>query len=138
MIAYFGLEGALPALREVQFQVLPRYAAMAVEARPLPLGQWIAVRSEICLGAATLVATAVALVVARWRRDLARTAPLFTGAAAAYAATAIQMRFQRCFEDSGAHHRYVCRHRTAIGKRASGENFPLHHCAEADTARRWR
>lgn len=93
VIAYFGLEGALPALREVQFQVLPRYAAMAVEARPLPLGQWIAVRSEICLGAATLVATAVALVVARWRRDLARTAPLFTGAAAAYAATAIQMRF---------------------------------------------
>ena len=93
VLGYFTLHGALPAMREIQFQVLPRYAAMAAERRRLPLGQWIAVRSEFFLGAATLAATAVALVVAWARRDLARLGPLAAAAAVAYAATAVQMSF---------------------------------------------
>lgn len=93
VLGYFGLHGALPALRQIQFEVLPRYAAMAAERRRLPLGQWIAVRSEFFLGSLTLAATAVAMVLAWRRRDLARTAPLFAGAALAYAATASQISF---------------------------------------------
>jgi Dolichyl-phosphate-mannose-protein mannosyltransferase len=93
VLCYFGLHGALAAFEQIQFQVLPRYAAMAAERRRLPLGQWIAVRSEFFLGAATLGATLVALLIAWRRRDLARTAPLFAGAALAYAATASQLSF---------------------------------------------
>ncbi|HEY6292209.1 MAG TPA: glycosyltransferase family 39 protein [Terriglobia bacterium] len=93
VLGYFASHGALPAMREIQFQVLPRYAAMAAERRRLPLGQWIAVRSGFFLGAARLAATAVALVVAWARRDLARLGPLAGAAAVAYAATAVQISF---------------------------------------------
>ena len=93
VLGYFGLHGALRAFGEIQFQVLPRYAAMAAVRRRLPLGQWIAVRSEFFLGTVTLFATLVALLIAWWRRDLARTAPLFAGVALAYAATASQLSF---------------------------------------------
>jgi hypothetical protein len=93
VLGYFGMHGAFPALREIQFEVLPRYAAMAAERRRLPLGEWIAVRSEFFLGSLTLAATAVALVVARARRDLARALPTLGGAALAYTATASQISF---------------------------------------------
>jgi Dolichyl-phosphate-mannose-protein mannosyltransferase len=93
VLVYFALHGALAALRQIQFEVLPRYAAMAAERRRLPLGQWIAVRSEFFLGAATLWVTIAALVIAWRRRDLARAGPLFVAAALAYAATAVQGSF---------------------------------------------
>jgi hypothetical protein len=93
VLGYFGFHGALPALRQIQFEVLPRYAAMAAERRRLPLGQWIAVRSGFFLGSATLAATAVSLVVAWRRRHFGVTAPIFGGAAVAYASTAGQLSF---------------------------------------------
>jgi len=93
VLGYFAAHGALPAMREIQFQVLPRYAAMAAERRRLPLGKWIAVRSEFFIGAPTLAATAVALVIAWARRDLARLGPLAGAAAIAYAGTAVQLSF---------------------------------------------
>lgn len=93
VLCYFGLHGALTAFDQIQFQVLPRYAAMAAQRRRLPLGEWIAVRSEFFLGTATLGATLAALLIAWRRRDLARTVPLFAGASLAYAATASQLSF---------------------------------------------
>ena len=91
--AYFWIHGAMPALRQIQFEVLPRYAAMAAERRKLPLAEWIAVRSEFFLGSLTLAGTAVALAAAWRRRDFGRAAPVFAGAALAYAATAVQIGF---------------------------------------------
>ena len=93
VLCYFGLHGALTAFDQIQFRVLPRYAAMAAQRRRLPLSEWIAIRSEFFLGTATLFATLVALLIAGRRRDLARTAPLFAGAALAYVATASQLSF---------------------------------------------
>ena len=93
VLGYFGLHGALAAMHQIQFEVLPRYAAMSAQRRRLPLVPWIAVRSEFFLGSLTLAATAVALVFAWFRRELGRAAPIFGGAAVAYAATASQISF---------------------------------------------
>lgn len=101
VLAWIALKGAWPAMREIQFEVLPRYAAMGVQSRA---HYWtaVAVRTTYFLGPWTEFATALALLIA-WRgRDLARSAPIFLAVAIAYAATVMQVRlhsyyFQTCF-----------------------------------------
>jgi Dolichyl-phosphate-mannose-protein mannosyltransferase len=101
VLAWIALSGAWPAMKQIQFEVLPRYAAMGVQSRA---HYWtaVAVRTTFFLGVWTEVATVVALLIA-WRgRDLARSAPIFIAAAIAYVATVMQVRlhsyyFQTCF-----------------------------------------
>lgn len=92
VLVYFRLVGAWPAMREIQFEVLPRYAAMAIERSP-HYWRWIAISTEFFVGRWTEIVTLVALVAA-WRlRDLRRFAPLFLAAAIGWASVAMQLRF---------------------------------------------
>jgi hypothetical protein len=101
VLTWIALGGGWPAMKEIQFEVLPRYAAMAVQSRA---HYWtaVAVRTTFFLGVWTEIATAVTLLIA-WRgRDLARSAPIFVATAVAYVATVMQVRlhsyyFQTCF-----------------------------------------
>jgi hypothetical protein len=101
VLGWIALSGAWPAMKEIQFEVLPRYAAMGVQSRA---HYWtaVAVRTSYFLGEWTEIAMVAGLLIA-WRgRDLARSAPIFLAVAIAYAATALQVRlhsyyFQTCF-----------------------------------------
>ena len=92
VMAWIVLKGAWPAIKEAQFEVLPRYAAMAVE-RDRPY--WLAaiIRTKNDLGVWNLGATVAALVVAWMRRDLKRFAPVFLALSVAFMAAAVQIRF---------------------------------------------
>ena len=101
VLAYFWLVGAWPAMKEIQFEILPRYAAMAYERMP-HYWRWALRSTQSYLGLWTEVATLASLVIA-WRfRDLARFTPVFLAAAIGFASTAMQVRFhdyyfQTCF-----------------------------------------
>jgi len=91
VLAYFYWSGAWMALKEVQFEVLPRYAAIAVERIPhywaLPIGA-----TFVRLGFWTVLATGTAVLVAeRW--GFSRFLPIFAAAAMGYTVTASQFRF---------------------------------------------
>jgi hypothetical protein len=92
VLAWIVLKGAWPAMKEMQFEVLPRYAAMGLERNPHYLLSAF-VRTNLNLGVWTLLATLVGLLVAWLRRDLKRFAPLFLAAVTAYAAVVMQVRF---------------------------------------------
>jgi hypothetical protein len=92
VLAWIVFNGAWPAMREMQFQVVPRYAAMAVQRRPHYLLGAFA-RTNYYLGVWNLWATLVGLLVAWLRRDLRRFAPLFLAALTSYIAVAMQLRF---------------------------------------------
>lgn len=89
--AYFRAEGSWAALKEVQFEVLPRYAAMAAQRIPhlwlLPLGATL-----VYLGISTVVATIAAILLAE-KRGLAGLAPVLFAAAMGFLVTASQLRF---------------------------------------------
>jgi len=92
VLAWIVLKGAWPAMREVQFEVLPRYAAMGIQHnRPYLLS--VLVRTRDLLGVWNLWATVAGLLLAWLRRDLRRFAPLFLAALTAYAAVVMQVRF---------------------------------------------
>ena len=92
VLTWIVLKGAWPAMREMQFEVLPRYAAMGLQRNPHYLLSAF-VRTNYWLGVRNLWATLVGLLVARLRRDLRRFAPLLLGALTAYAAVVMQLRF---------------------------------------------
>jgi hypothetical protein len=92
VLAWIALEGAWPAMREMQFVVLPRYAAMGIERNRHYLLSVFA-RTNYDLGVWNLWAIVAGLVVARLRRDMRRFAPLFLAALVSYAAVAMQVRF---------------------------------------------
>ena len=74
LIAVFGFiafSGAWGAMKEAQFEVLPRYSAMALERTPHYLF-WLLGQTEFSLGLATEIAVAAALVVAWQQRELSR------------------------------------------------------------------
>jgi hypothetical protein len=79
-------------MKEMQFQVLPRYAAMGIQRNPHYVLS-IFVRTNYYLGARNLWASLAGLVLAWLRRDLKRFAPVFLAAFTAYAAVALQIRF---------------------------------------------
>jgi hypothetical protein len=89
--AYFHAEGSWAALKEVQFEVLPRYAAMAAQRIPhlwlLPLGATL-----VYLGISTVVATVAAILLAE-KRGFAGLAPVLFAAAMGFLVTASQLRF---------------------------------------------
>jgi hypothetical protein len=92
VLVYFRLEGAWPAFRQVQFEVLPRYSEMALTRTP-HLWRWVAHHTRLNLGLWTEGATLLALLIA-WRLgDLTRFTPIFLSAAMGYAAMAMQFRF---------------------------------------------
>jgi hypothetical protein len=79
-------------MKEMQFEVLPRYAAMGIERnRHYLLSAFI--RTNLNLGVWTLLATLVGLLRAWLRRDLKRFAPIFLGALSAYTSVVMQVRF---------------------------------------------
>ncbi len=92
VLAWIVFSGAWPAMREMQFEIVPRYAAMAVQRRPHYVLSVFA-RTNYFLGVWNLWAILVGLLSAWRRRDLRRFAPLFLAALTAYAAVAMQLRF---------------------------------------------
>jgi hypothetical protein len=92
VLAWIVFKGAWPAMKEAQFEVLPRYAAMAVQRRPHYVLSAFA-RTNYWLGEWNLWAALAGLLVAWFRRDLRRFAPLFLAACLAYVATVMQVRF---------------------------------------------
>jgi hypothetical protein len=92
VLAVIVLKGAWPAMKEVQFVVLPRYAAMAIQRNPHYLLS-VFVRTNYYLGVWNLWATLAGLLVGWRRRDLRRFAPIFLAASLAYIATVMQVRF---------------------------------------------
>lgn len=85
--------GAWSAFVEQQFKVLPRYAATASADIP-HYWAWAAGRVEFWLGFWTLCAVPAAILVAWRRHQLGRLAPALVGAAAGFAALAMQIRYQ--------------------------------------------
>lgn len=92
VMSWIFLSGGLPMMRESQFEVLPRYAHMAMTEQP---HYWLmaVVRTYFSLRPETVFTTLVALVVGWLTRDLKRMLPIFFSAAVALAATAMQVRF---------------------------------------------
>lgn len=80
------------ALKEVQFEVLPRYSAMALERTPRYL-LWALHQTEMVLGFWTEMAFVVALAVAWKKCELGRLAPVLLSATMGYLCVALQVRF---------------------------------------------
>ena len=92
VLVYFYLSGAWPAMKEVQFVVLPRYGAKAFHwSRAFLL--FALQRTQEHLGIWWEVMPAVTLLIAWLRRELGRVAPLTLLALAGYLAAASQGRF---------------------------------------------
>jgi hypothetical protein len=101
VLAWTVLKGAWPAMKEMQFEVLPRYAAMGIQRNPHYLLS-VFVRTNRSLGVWNLWATLAGLLLGWMRRDLRRFAPVILAALTAYAAVVMQVRFhdyyfQTCF-----------------------------------------
>ncbi len=92
VLAWIVFTGAWPAMREMQFVVVPRYAAMGMQRNPHYLLS-VFVRTNYFLGVWNLWATLATLLLAWLRRDLRRFAPVFLAATMAYAAVVMQVRF---------------------------------------------
>ena len=92
VLLHFWAIGALPAFREVQFEVLPRYGSMFLERiHNYPL--FAITLTHFHLGVLTEVVFAVAMVIAWSRRELRLIAPIIIVALAAFISTAAQVRF---------------------------------------------
>lgn len=92
VLAWFRFSGAWPAMKEVQFQVLPRYGAMTVEQTPHYF-LWVLRQVNFNLGTWPEAGVDLALLIA-WRcRDFHRSAPIFIAAASGFLVTVSQARF---------------------------------------------
>jgi Dolichyl-phosphate-mannose-protein mannosyltransferase len=92
VLAGFRLSAAWPAMKEVQFQVLPRYGAMVVERTPHYLF-WALRQVNFNLGTWPEAGVPLALLIA-WRcRDFHRAVPILIAAASGFLVTASQARF---------------------------------------------
>ena len=96
VLGWIVMKGAWPAMREMQFEVLPRYAAMGIERNPHYLLSAF-LRTNYNLGVWNLWATVAGLLVAWLRRDLQRFAALFLAALTAYTAVVMQVRFHNYY-----------------------------------------
>src|SRR5574337_1436955 len=92
VLACFQFSGAWPAMKEVQFQVLPRYGAIVVERTPHYF-LWALRQVNFNLGNWPEAGIALALLIAWKCRDLYRAAPIFLAAASGFLVTASQARF---------------------------------------------
>jgi Dolichyl-phosphate-mannose-protein mannosyltransferase len=92
VLVLFWFSGAWPAMKEVQFEVLPRYGAMIVNRTPHYFF-WALGQIQFNLGTWPEAGVALALLIA-WRcRELRRTAPTFLAGLFGFLATATQARF---------------------------------------------
>jgi hypothetical protein len=92
VLAQFWFAGSWEALKEVQFEVLPRYSAMALERTPYyPI--WAMTQTELVLGRWTEMATLLAVLLALRQRELAKFGPVLLAAGIGYLCTASQVRF---------------------------------------------
>lgn len=101
VLAYFWWVGAWPAMREIQFEVLPRYNAMAAE-RYRPYWLYVYNLMSVNLGPWTLILALAAIIVARRTRTLVQTMPVFLATAMGTLCTAMQTRlptyaFETCY-----------------------------------------
>jgi hypothetical protein len=102
VLVYFWWQGVWPALKEVQFQVLPRYEAIMLERTSLGINCLrLLVSTCLFLGGSMAVSVA-AVVVARRRGELARIAPAVVASGLAYSSTVAQVRlisymFEACW-----------------------------------------
>jgi len=92
VLANFWFSGSWPAMKEVQFEVLPRYSSMALE-RTQGYWLWSVRRVQFVLGQWTECATLAALLIAWRKRELARLGPVLAAATVGFASTAMQVRF---------------------------------------------
>ena len=92
VLGWFCFSGAWSAMREVQFQVLPRYGAIIVERTPHYF-LWALRQVNFNLGSLSEAGVALALLIA-WRcRDFHRTVPIFIAAVSGLLVTVSQARF---------------------------------------------
>jgi len=93
VLACFWLTGVWPYLKQVQFEVLPRYATMVLERKP-HYWLWALHATKILLGYWTETATVVALIVAGKRGQLYKVAPVMAAALSGYLCAASQLGFR--------------------------------------------
>jgi Dolichyl-phosphate-mannose-protein mannosyltransferase len=92
VLGYSWLAGSWPAMKQVQFEVLPRYAAMFVERTP-HYALWTVGAIMFALHAWREAGVAVALVLAWRRHEIGRLFPVICAALAGFLVTATQARF---------------------------------------------
>ncbi len=92
VIAAFWVSGAWPAMREVQFEVLPRYGSTAFHGSTAFLIYALGHTQEH-MGIWWEIMPALTLLFAWRRREMALVAPILLLALAGYIATAVQGRF---------------------------------------------
>jgi len=91
-LALFLISGSWESLKEIQFEVLPRYAAEVFRAVPL-YWVWVLEQTTFTLGSWTEAVAAAALLIAWKQRELGRCAPIFLACALSYASVTMQVRF---------------------------------------------
>ena len=92
VLVCFRISGGWPAMKEIQFEVLPRYGAMAFHWSFYYI-YWALWQTQNHMGVWWEVMPALTLLIAWWRRELGRIAPLTLMAIAGYISTAMQGRF---------------------------------------------
>jgi hypothetical protein len=112
VLAYFWASGAWPAMKEVQFEVLPRYGAKVFQWNFAFL-VWALRQSQFHLGFWTEIMAALGLLIAWRRREVALLAPILLMALAGYIAAAMQGRFhayyfETCYPFFSMFWGYVC------------------------------
>jgi hypothetical protein len=112
VLAYFRVAGAWPAMKEVQFEVLPRYGAKVFH-WDFAFLVWALRQSQFHLGFWTEIMAALGLLVAWRRREVAWFAPILLMALAGYIAAAMQGRFhayyfETCYPFFSMFWGYVC------------------------------
>jgi len=112
VLAYFGTTGLWPAMKEIQFEVLPRYGAMVFERTP-HYGLWALERTNYYLGSWTEGMVLATLLIAWKRHELAAVAPVLFAALTGYVCTATQGRFhnysfETCYPFFAMFWGYVC------------------------------
>jgi hypothetical protein len=96
-LAYFRLAGAWSALKEVQFEVLPRYGAMAFGITTNNFVVWALRQTQNQLGIWSEGVAALTLLIAWRRRELSALAPAALLALAGYLSVAMQIRFHHWY-----------------------------------------
>jgi hypothetical protein len=101
VFAYFFWVGAWPAMKEVQFVVLPRYNAMAAE-RCKPYWRYVIDHMQHFVGTWTWIVALASIIVARCTKTLGQTVPVLLVTAIGTLCTLVQARlpsyaFETCY-----------------------------------------
>jgi hypothetical protein len=112
VLAYFWVSGAWPAMKEVQFEVLPRYGARVFH-WSFYFVFWALWQTQNHMGIWDEVMPALTLLFAWKRRELALVAPVLLLAFAGYISVVMQGRFhpyyfETCFPFFSMFWGYVC------------------------------